>query len=238
MTRIFKKYFFLNKFRLITYTVLGISTIVCFILVKVRMAENYEEPYKIYYVFLLRNLDLAWIPFLIALVTYSLKLPHKIFCYILPFSCLIWLIFFPNAPYLVTDFLHLRLFNGSPKIWFDVVLVIWFAFTGLFLGFTSLFLMHRVVQREFGTLFGWALVTIAVPLSSVGIYIGRYLRFNSWDVLQHPTGLVNSLINQPRNANSAPILTFVFLHTLFFIFIYTFLYVFGNLLREDFRGDT
>lgn len=202
------------------------------------MAENYEEQYKIYYAFLLRNLDLAWIPFLIALVTYSLRLPRKIFYFILPFSCLIWLAFFPNAPYLMTDFLHLRLFNGSPKIWFDVVLVIWFAFTGLFLGFTSLFLMHRVVQREFGPLFGWALVIIAVPLSSVGIYIGRYLRFNSWDVLQNPTDLVSSLINQPRDANSVSIVIFVFLHTMFFIFIYTFLYVFGYLMREDLRDNT
>jgi len=138
----------------------------------------------------------------------------------------------------MTDFLHLRLFNGSPKIWFDVVLVIWFAFTGLFLGFTSLFLMHRVVQREFGPLFGWALVIIAVPLSSVGIYIGRYLRFNSWDVLQNPTDLVSSLINQPRDANSVSIVIFVFLHTMFFIFIYTFLYVFGYLMREDLRDNT
>lgn len=127
------------------YAMFGIATIVCMILVKMRMKENYEDNLNYYYSFMLQNLSLAWTPLLIALVTYHLKFTHKIPRIILPFSCLIWLIFFLNAPYLLTDFQHIRLYTSSPKIWFDVNLLIWFAFTALFLGLISLYLMHQVI---------------------------------------------------------------------------------------------
>ena len=180
----------------------------------------------------MRNLYLAWTPFLIAQVTYHFKLTRKILRLILPFICLIWLVFFPNAPYLLTDFQHIRLYSDSPKIWFDVNLLVWFAFTALFLGLISLYLMHRVIQREFGHIVGWGFVFVAGLSSSAGIYIGRFLRFNSWYIFQNPVRLVHDLLNQSRDPNAVPI-TFVYLYMLFLIFIYILFYVFGNLLRED-----
>ena len=227
-------YFFRHKFQLAVYAMLGIATLICFVLAKVRMTENFEQQYNYYYGYLLRNLYLAWTPFLIALVTYHLKLTHQILRVILPFICLTWLIFFPNAPYLLTDFQHIRMYSDDPKVWFDVNLLIWFGFTALFLGLLSLYWMHQVVQREFGRMAGWALVVMTGFLSSAGIYIGRFLRFNSWDIFQNPSKLVHNLLTQLRDPNAVPI-TFVFLYTLFLIFIYILFYVFGNLLREDFR---
>lgn len=229
-----RDYFIRHKYELAMYAMLGIATVICFMLAKARMNENYEQQYNYYYGYLLRNLYLAWTPFLIALITYHLKLIHKILRVILPFICLIWLIFFPNAPYLLTDFQHIQLYSDSPKIWFDVNLLVWFAFTALFLGLISLYLMHQVVQREFGRMAGWALVVTTGFFSSAGIYIGRFLRFNSWDIFQNPARLVNNLLTQSRDPNAVPI-TFVFLYTLFLIFIYSLFYVFGNLLQEDFQ---
>ncbi len=108
-------YFFSHKYKLVMYAMLGIATIVCVILVQMRMKENYEDNLNYYYSFMLRNLSLAWIPLLIALITYHLKFTHKLLRVILPFICLIWLIFFPNAPYLLTDFQHIRLYTEQPE---------------------------------------------------------------------------------------------------------------------------
>jgi len=235
MIKALPNYFFRHKYKLALYAMLGIATIICMILVKMRMKENYEDNLNYYYSFMLRNLSLAWTPLLIALITSYLKLPHKIFHIIVPFICMIWLIFFPNAPYLLTDFQHIRLYSDSPKIWFDVNLLVWFAFTALFLGLISLYLMHQVVQREFGHFAGWAFVFITGLLSSTGIYIGRYLRFNSWDVFNNPARVIQDLVTQSRDPNAVPI-TFVFLYTLFLIFIYILFYIFGNLLHEDSQG--
>jgi uncharacterized membrane protein len=88
---------------------------------------------------LLWNLFLAWIPFIIAYFTYTTSIRRRWLYFIVPISAILWLVFFPNAPYILTDFQHLSYVSGEIPVWYDVILLIWFSFTGLFLGMVSLF---------------------------------------------------------------------------------------------------
>ena len=91
--------------------------------------------------------------------------------------------FLPNAPYVLTDFIHL----GTEHRQFDAVLLASFAFTSLALGFASLLLVQLVVTRAAGRAIGWFVaLVVAIPAASVGIYLGRVLRLNSWDVVHRP----------------------------------------------------
>lgn len=146
---------------------------------------------RLLYTFLLWNLFLAWLPFLFAWAAYRK-----------PFITVIygplWLLFFPNAPYLVTDFIHLRQFDAVP-IWYDAIMLFTFALTGLMLGFLSLYMMQSLVARRFGGVWSWLFAVAAVGMSGYGVYVGRFLRWNSWDVFRQPMSLLadvaNSLLN-------------------------------------------
>ena len=170
-----------NKSGTKIFGLLVTDTVFCLILVNIRMAENGDSQYN--YWFLVRNIILAWIPFLLAFVTYNLILPRKTSLTILPVNIFFWLIFFPNALYLLTDFQHLRLYSDSPSLWFDVILVTWFAWTGVLIGVVSLYWIQEMVSREFNRNAGWAFVVCGNLLGSTGIYLGRFVRVNSWDFL-------------------------------------------------------
>ena len=217
-----------NESGLKIFGLLAAATVFCLILVNIRMAENGNSRYN--YWFLIRNISLAWIPFLLAFVTYNLALPRKISLTILPINIFFWLIFFPNALYLLTDFQHLRLYSDSPSLWFDVILVTWFAWTGVLLGIVSLYWMQEIVSREFNRNAGWFFVVCGNLLGSTGIYLGRFVRVNSWDFLIHPVGIMKDLIVPQPGEHPVEYIT---LYTLFFTFMYITFYVFGNLLQNQ-----
>ena len=98
---------------------------------------------------------------------------------------LVWLLFFPNAPYVLTDFIHLQ-GNGPSPLWFDALMLSSFAWTALMLGFTSLLLIHAIIGRHANPGLGWVVVVCALGLASFGVYLGRFARFNSWDVVTRP----------------------------------------------------
>ena len=110
------------------------------------------------YAFLIWNLFLAWIPFIISYFTYTLTMQRRWVYLFIPVAAFLWLIFFPNAPYILTDFQHLAYDSSDLPVWYDVMMLVWFAFTGLLLGMVSLFLMQEIVRREFGRLVGWVFV--------------------------------------------------------------------------------
>jgi uncharacterized membrane protein len=209
------------------FALLGGATLVCLVLVRARFAVT--DTYR--YAFLIWNLFLAWIPFIIAYITYGLTLRRSAIYVVIPVSAFLWLIFFPNAPYILTDFQHLKLDNGSAPLWYDVIMLIWCAWTGLLLGLISLYLMHEIVRREFGRWVGWAFVLVVALASGAGIYIGRFIRWNSWDMLQDPYGTATTLLGQAVDPSLRSI-GFISLYTLFFAFIYVTLYAFGHLLQE------
>jgi uncharacterized membrane protein len=103
-----------------------------------------------------------------------------------------WLLFFPNAPYLVTDIFHFKSRAPIP-MWFDLLLVTSAAWNGLILGIVSLmnieaFLLKHLLRRSV-SLF----VMLSLAACSFGIYLGRFLRFNSWDVVTHPEIIIKAI---------------------------------------------
>ncbi len=104
----------------------------------------------------------------------------------------LWLLFLPNAPYIITDFVHLKPNAGVP-FWYDMLLLFTGALVGLLLGLVSLAVIHGRVARQFGEHAGWALVLPACGLAGLGVAIGRYLNWNSWDVFVNPLALARDV---------------------------------------------
>ncbi|TGE29062.1 DUF1361 domain-containing protein [Hymenobacter metallicola] len=138
---------------------------------------------QIYFVFLLWNLLLALIPFGLSTMLGLAAGPVRARV-LVPVGA-VWLLFFPNAPYLLTDLFHLEPRSGVPY-WYDLILLLTCAWTGLLLAYASLLDMQTLVQRRLGTAISWGFVVVALLLSSFGIYLGRFLRLNSWHVVTNP----------------------------------------------------
>jgi uncharacterized membrane protein len=145
------------------------------------------------YLFLVWNLFLAWIPYLFSLWVIYLeqRQPQRWWHLLIP--GLVWLVFFPNAPYIVTDFLHLRERYPIP-IWYDIGLLSAFAWAGLFLGIFSLRAMQRLVKTFVGSALSWLFVVGVVGLSGFGVYLGRFLGWNSWDLFLHPRAVFADVV--------------------------------------------
>jgi uncharacterized membrane protein len=150
------------------------------------------------YANLVWNLVLAWVPFVLALLVYD-RARRGLRGVGLLLLAGAWLAFLPNAPYLVTDIGLLRDVHGMP-LWFDVALLTTFAWTGLLLGFVSVYLVQRAVQRLYGVAAGWLAAVGALGLSGLGIYLGRELRWNSWDIVVQPGGVLGDVAEQLTTA--------------------------------------
>jgi uncharacterized membrane protein len=225
-------YFAHNKYRLTMFALLAGATIFSVIIWRGRMALSGSMNYA----FLIWNLFLAWIPFIISYFTYTALLSRKQILITVPIAAFLWLIFFPNAPYILTDFQHLAGRWRDVPTWYDVMLLIWFSFTGLLLGMVSLFLMQEIIRRTFGRWVGWAFVAVVTGLSSIGVYVGRFLRWNSWDIFFHPAGLAAYTIERVQDP-SLQAIVFTTLFGAFFLFLYITLYTFGHLLLEHQKND-
>ncbi len=137
------------------------------------------------YIFFGWNLFLALVPLL-----FSRKLQHHSQLKTKTVGLLIgWLLFFPNAPYVITDIIHFKERSPVPK-WFDLLLVISAAWNGLMLGFISLLQVEQFLTRSVSRRKVQLLVFAFLALGGYGVYIGRFLRFNSWDVVTDPTDLL------------------------------------------------
>lgn len=183
--------------------------------------------------FLIWNLFLAWLPLLGALAAYNLNhLPTRMrWLPILGFSVL-WLLFLPNAPYLITDIIHLKPHSSVP-LWYDLITLVAFAWTGSFLGLISLFLMQELVRRTIGRAASWLFVVGVMLLTGFGVYFGRFLRWNSWDALFRPASLLNELadgISHPLDHLHT--LAFAGLFTLLFSAVYLMVLSFTHLHLE------
>jgi uncharacterized membrane protein len=142
--------------------------------------------------FLMWNLFLAWIPYCCALWMASLYGRRaSAWFYILPL--LIWLLFFPNAAYLVTDLYNLQHMPPVP-FWYDIGFFATLAWTGLLLAVASLQIVQRMVKQSFGAFWSWIVVLSVVGLNGVGIYLGRFLRWNSWDMVTEPRAVLQDAL--------------------------------------------
>lgn len=102
-----------------------------------------------------------------------------------------WLLFFPNAPYLWTDLVHVVVWRSASVYWCDLILFLTFGWNGMLLGLLSLLMVHRVIRDRLGRVWGWIVVAVAIALGSFSISIGRLERFNSWDVITRPISLLH-----------------------------------------------
>ncbi len=220
-------YFSGNKYRITVFVLLAGATLVSLGTLRLRYALSNDIKYD----FLVWNLFLAWIPFIIAYFTYTMTIKRTWLYFLIPLAAFLWLIFFPNAPYILTDLEHLRGAGRDIPVWYDVLIFIWFSWTGLLLGIVSLFLMQEIVRREFGRWIGWGFVVAVAGLTSIGIYMGRFLRWNSWDLLSNPKGIALFTLERVQDPSLQSIV-FTFLFAAFFLFFYITLYAFGHLLLE------
>lgn len=161
----------------------------------------YSETFV--YFFLNWNLLLAWIPLGLALLLWHLHRRAQRTRLLMLGVFAGWLLFFPNAPYIVSDLMHLGPRNGVP-IWFDAIMVFSFAWNGLILGFVSLWLVQQWVAGWLGSAAGWMLVVCTLGATGFGIYLGRFQRWNSWDILVQPTGLLRDIAVLVANPFDSP----------------------------------
>jgi uncharacterized membrane protein len=111
----------------------------------------------------------------------------------------LWVLFLPNAPYIVTDLVHVSPGAGV-LFWYDLGLVLSCAAAGLLIGYLSVLDVHRLIENRFGHFAGWIVAGGALMLSGFGVYLGRVMRWNSWDVLIDPVGVFGSIADFLTNA--------------------------------------
>ncbi|MEJ5239691.1 MAG: DUF1361 domain-containing protein [Anaerolineales bacterium] len=223
MLRLFAR----HKYKIGVFLLLLMASVIDVALVVTRVL--YTDTRR--HVSLIWNLFLAWIPFLLAYIAYVFSWRRWMVYLIVPAFLFLWLLFFPNAPYILTDLQDLAHSPFEVAIWYDVIILNWFSWTGALLGVVSLYLMQEIVLRNFGRLAGWLFV-LAVSLSTgLGIYLGRFIRLNSWDLFQAPHEVVEAIWGWLADPSLRSV-GFVGLYTLFFIFIYLTLYAFGHILQE------
>ncbi|WP_019202290.1 DUF1361 domain-containing protein [Tsukamurella sp. 1534] len=140
--------------------------------------------------FLIWNLFLAWIPMVFAVGFAMVR--RRV--WLVPLG-LGWLAFLPNAPYLVTDLVHL---GEGYELWRHVLQYGFAAWTGILLGVVSMLLVHRRLDRDVGAAWGWAAVALSVALCAVGVVIGRFQRWNSWDLVTRPDAVVSATFDWVR----------------------------------------
>ncbi len=131
------------------------------------------------------NTFLAAIPYFVSTQLLKLKKLHVAAVLML----IVWLLFFPNAPYIITDLLHYEERAPVP-FWYDILLVISAAWNGLILGLISLLNVETFLRRHIKPLWATVCVLVSLLLCGYGIFIGRFLRFNSWDVVTDPAMLM------------------------------------------------
>jgi uncharacterized membrane protein len=166
------------------------------------------------------NLFLAWVPLLLAIAISAVARSGRSHGGLLWALGLLWLLFFPNAPYLLSEFVHLdpqyavsqrplRILAGvSPErdvpVWYDAVMILTFAWTGLLVGLLSLHIVHRSIRNRLGRAWGWTAVVVVLGLSGFGVSLGRFQRWNSWDLFSRPLALLADVAGRLFNPLADP----------------------------------
>ena len=144
------------------------------------------------FIFLVWNLFLAYIPYCI-----SSFLKNNPWCvrskWMFFIGFLAWLFFIPNSFYIITDLFHLGI--ATVPIWFDLALLLSFAWNGLLLGILSVYQIEKIVKQLWPRSSEIVFVLPVMFLNALGLYVGRYLRFNSWDIISNPFALMSEMSN-------------------------------------------
>ena len=139
--------------------------------------------------FLNWNLALAWLPLLFSyLLIRTIKNNRWLSTRAMAYS-LLWIGFLPNSFYIASDLIHIRLATSSSAIFYATV-ILSYTINGFILGFTSLYLIHKQLIKRLNTRTSHIIVTFVLFISSFAIYLGRYMRWNTWDLVVNPSGLI------------------------------------------------
>lgn len=187
-----------NKLKQIVFLLL--LSVFCFLLSVFRIL--YSDTF--HFIFLNWNLFLAFVPWFLTSIL-IIKPKFQKFKILIFIVLLVWLLFFPNSPYILTDLFHLK-HQSSMPIWFDLILILSFAWTGLLFGFFSLMDIEMILGKFFKKKIIILISILFLFIGSFGVYIGRYLRWNSWDILKEPFlifyQISDKIINPLNNLNT------------------------------------
>lgn len=147
---------------------------------------------SIFYFFLIWNLFLAYTPLGFTCLMKSKKSIRDKWYYFYP-AAMVWLLLLPNSPYIITDFVHLRKETSIP-FWFDILLIASFSVTGMLFGLASMKDIFKMFSKRFSIRTTWVLMGGISLLCGFGMYVGRFLRYNSWDILQKPYTLTIDIL--------------------------------------------
>ena len=181
------------------------------------------------FIFLPWNLFLAWVPLFYIKWVWEKELLKSMPSWLLLLHLCVWLLFFPNAPYIITDLLHLRATPES-MIWFDALMIFTFAVSGFLTGLYSIRIVHRLLTHRWNQKIAWLGIAGSMFLSGFGVFLGRYGRWNSWDIITQPTALARGILHSMMDP-------FAIKHTFTFSFVLMLLYfafhIFADLKRNE-----
>jgi uncharacterized membrane protein len=217
-------------FRRSLFYPLALSTVLCIVLFTGQIILTHLRSFD----FLIWNLFLAWMPYWLSLWIVQLcRKPNRRW-WSLPFATVAWALFLPNAPYIMTDFGHLLHPRQFPFM-YDMVTIFAFAWTGLLLGLTSLYLLQKEVRWSWGRITAGTFVFSATLMTGMGIYLGRFLRWNSWDILRRPGRIWTTLSDVLQNPMGH---RFAWAHTLMFTTVVLMCYLTFLAFRDGVRKES
>jgi len=159
---------------------------IALLLVRAKLTQS------IFYFFLIWNLFLAYTPLAFTSLLKTKKSIQVKWFYFYP-CVMIWLLLLPNAPYIITDFVHLKKETPIP-FWFDILLIASFSVTGMLFGLASMKDIFKMFSKRFSIMTTWIIMAGVSLLCGFGMYVGRFLRYNSWDILQKPYTLTIDIL--------------------------------------------
>lgn len=186
--------------------------------------------------FLSWNLVLAWVPLIFALALRIRLFKHPFVSWQSLGLLIVWLGFLPNSFYLMSDLIHLQS-SGDTIILFDIAMVMSFIINGLILGYMSIYIVHSLLRPRMTSRQSWLAVQLIFLASSFAIYLGRYLRWNTWDILFNPFGLIFDISERIIN----PVLhiqTYIVTFTFFIVLsaTYTIIYQLAHVLSGEVKS--
>lgn len=182
------------------------------------------------FLFMVWNLFLAWVPLFYIKWVWERERRAPSSSFVLFFHLSVWLLFFPNAPYMITDLLHLTQ-TPAYMVWYDAMMLFAFALAGILTGLYSIRIVHRILKNRWNESTAWISISFAIFLSGFGIFLGRYGRWNSWDIVSQPMALFRGISRSAMDP-------FAIKHTFAFSFVLMLLYFAFHVFAEIKRNES